>query len=304
MGAVPVESEPGAAMPTRWARPDALHLQLTVDLGSLVEAVSDEFGWQVWQGALDAIWDVDEKISDLNDVDRTRDGDLLPVPAGATGWEGALPEAKGSELRLRIGRLERWLLSLDGRSQRRRGRRRRVGIRLVRGRRCCVPESARRCGALVGRDEVLSDECYALTGSDYLDRLLVLAEIEILPTTTRVRHRRMRVGVSITASPRPRRLHSARDEGPRRRTCPSSGLAPTVTATATSPPAESAAWDPAQVKIAGYWQTSSDSSHSAPTRTSSSAPRNRPVRLSERPPTPGLDKARAACVWRRERHPR
>jgi hypothetical protein len=85
-------------------------------------------------------------------------------------------EARDGEVRLDIGRLERWLLSLCGiaddvvESP--------FGVRQAAD---AISQSRHDVVApLVGRDRVLPDECYTRAGNDWLDRLPVLAAIEIV----------------------------------------------------------------------------------------------------------------------------
>jgi hypothetical protein len=102
----------------------------------------------------------------------------VPFLADAHGWAGAAAEVSDIRVRLRIGHLERRLLSLDGDD--------------LSGTADNVIESAydlfdaadavsqslhEVVAPLVGTTKVLSDECYTLAGSEYLDRLLVLAAV-------------------------------------------------------------------------------------------------------------------------------
>jgi hypothetical protein len=235
--------------PARWARPDGLHLQLSVGLGSRMEETGDESGWQVWQGDIYAVWD----LADGGDDAARFSTDELPFPADVQGLDGAPANTHGSELRLRIGRFEGRLLSLDGDD--------------LSGTADNVIESAFDLFAaadsisqtlhdvvapLVGDAEVLSDECYTLTGNDFLDRLLVLEEIEIVPQLR---------GYGIGAWAAARTIKTlARDEctllvakaAPLRasefRTGPNRDEDRDLTST------ENAAWDNAQVKIATHWR--------------------------------------------------
>jgi hypothetical protein len=241
-----------ASAAERWPRPDGLHLQLSVGLGSRVEETSDEFGWQVWQGDIEAIWD----LADAEDLHYPAHPsiDQLPFLANAHGWAGTAAELSYSRARLRIGRLERWLLSLDGDD--------------LSGTADNVIESAYDLfeaadaiaqslhdvvAPLIGEADVLSDECYALAGTDYLDRLLVLAELEIVP--------QMRgYGIGAWASARSIKA-LARDDC----TVIVTKAAPLYASEFWTGPdrdsnrdltaAERAAWDVAQLKIASYWQS-------------------------------------------------
>src|SRR5262249_4102079 len=86
---------------------------------------------------------------------------------------------------------------------------------------------------IVGTTEVLSDECYTLAGNGYLDRLLVLAQVEIIPscaaTASAHGHRRApsRRSHATSAPSSWLRLH--------RWTHPNAGPVPTEIATVTSP---------------------------------------------------------------------
>jgi hypothetical protein len=253
MGAMPTEAPALAASAAeRWPRPDGLHLQLSVGLGSRVEVTSDEFGWQVWQGDIEAIWDLVD-AEDLRYPARPSI-DQLPFLANAPGWAGTAAEVSDSRVRLRIGRLERWLLSLDGDD--------------LSGTADNVIESPydlfdaadaisqslhEVVAPLVGSTEVLSNECYTLAGNDYLDRLLVLAAVEIVPQLRGY-------GIGAWASARSI-MALARDEctlivakaapleASEFRTGPDRDSDRDLT------PTECAAWDAAQVKIASYWQS-------------------------------------------------
>jgi hypothetical protein len=88
---MPANAAPHPVTPTRCARPDATHLQLTLDLGSRPKSDSAAFGWHVWHRAIDASWDTDDIRSpdDLTQSDESGDGNPLPFPAGATAWGGA-----------------------------------------------------------------------------------------------------------------------------------------------------------------------------------------------------------------------
>jgi hypothetical protein len=169
----------------------------------------------------------------------------LAVPGPGTGWEGADPEWSDGEVRLEVGRLERWLLPLDFDSP----------MALFEAGDAIAGDLAHVIEPIMGDgDRVLSDDCYRLTGNDWVDRLLVLRSIELLP---QLRGH----GVGAWASARSIGV-LVRDSG-------------TLIATQSAPlhrspflrdadadhgrdftPAEDRAWQRAQKKIAAHWQHS------------------------------------------------
>jgi hypothetical protein len=214
-----------------------------------VEETSDEFGWQVWQGDIEAIWDLADPEA-LHDPDLPSI-DLQPFLTNAHGWAGTAAQVSGSRVRLRIGRLERWLLSLDGDDHSGTGDNVIESASDLFEAADAISQSLQEVVApLVGTTEVLSDECYRF---GYLDRLLVLAEVEIVPQLR---------GYGIGAWASARSIKAlARDEC----TLIVAKAAPLDASEFRTgndrdsdrdlTPSECAAWDAAQLKIATYWRS-------------------------------------------------
>lgn len=216
-----------------WRRPDALDLELSINVGSSSDGETDNFGWQVWRGRIRGVWD-------LKDDPAADDGDRLPHPG--SGWEGADPEVRDETVRLPVGELERWMLPLDFDEP----------FALFEAADAVAQELCDVIAPIVGDHQLLIDDCYELTDQEWFERLLVLRSIEIVP--------RLRgSGAGAWASAR-----SVQMLAPDSRTLILTKAAPLhrepfLRGDDADPhrdftPAEDDAWKSAQQKIAAHWQ--------------------------------------------------
>lgn len=218
----------------RWRRPDALELELTASVSTRVWE-AEQFGWELWEGRIWALWDIEHWTSEQHA------GERLPLPPEhRAGWAGSDLQGGESGMRLHVGHLERWMriLDLD------------IGT-LLEAADAIAEDLLHVIEAIAGDDEPLREDFGKLTGQPWFDRLLVLRSAELVPQLRGY-------GIGAWASARSIRL-LARDSG-------------TLIVTKAAPlhadafrqdpdsreltPAEDQEWQLAQRKIATLWQRS------------------------------------------------
>jgi hypothetical protein len=224
-----LDGGPGRSAPaSRWRRPDALELTLSINVSSRVDSEADEFGWQVWDGLIRAVWDLSDDASE-------------ELPGSGEGWDGADPEVVDDTMRLPVGELTRWMLPLDFDEP----------FALFEAADAIAQDLCDVVAPIVGDHQLLINDCYSLTGQEWFDRLLVLRAIELLPQLrghgvgawASARSVRLLASDSATllltkAAPLHREPFLRDDADPQREFTT----------------AEESAWQRAQLRIAAHWQ--------------------------------------------------
>lgn len=156
----------------RWPRPDELDLELSVELTSRTGGLDEQYGWQLWQGTITAGWEWSPPEGEP------------PLPPQARGLWDAEPtmDYDGECQRLRVGRLERRVLPL-GDEALCQGHLPpvRAGAQLWEAGDELSASLEEVTSAVCGDGPLFSDEVYEVSGAEWIDHLIVLESVELVP---------------------------------------------------------------------------------------------------------------------------